>query len=123
MIPGPLRFYCGRPHRRPLLVVLLDHLGWHRELYRIKGETVVRSRWVAARRPGRSVYTCRLPASHWRATIKPEGTKKMQQIPLRNTVKSSRRPIFRAGEAVTVEVPTASWEIGHRYEFTRWEEV
>ena len=120
MIP---RFFCGRMHRRPVLVVLLDWFGWHQELYHMMGERIVRRRWVKAKRPGRSVYTCRKAASHWRATIKPPGTRMVYRVTVKNRVKLSRRPVFRFGKPELVEIPTPSWEIGHHYEFTRWEDI
>lgn len=121
--PGPRRFFCGRLHRRPLLVAFLDYLGYHQELYRVMGSTRIYTRWIVARRPGRSVYTCRKQAGHWKATIKPPGERKMRRVEVTNTVKRGHRPLFNLGEPVETFVPTEAWEIGHRYEFTRWEEL
>ena len=119
----PLRYFCGRLHNPPFRVRLVNYLGWHQELYRFVGETRVRRRWVRSRRPGRSIYTCRLPVTHWRATVKPSGLKWMNQVRVTRLTKRGHRPIFKFGKPTRVQVPTESWELGHRYEFTRWEET
>jgi hypothetical protein len=116
------RYFCGRMHRRPLFVALLDRFGWHRELYRRMGSREISVRWVKAKRPGRSIYTCRKRVDHWRFVLKPQGERRMKRIDVTNTVKRGHRPKFKYGEPVETMVPTESWELGHRYEFTRWEE-
>jgi hypothetical protein len=125
MIGTPIpadRFFCGRIHRRPVLIALLDRWGWHKERFHYVGEHQVRWRWVKARRPGRSVYTCRKPMNHWRLTIMPQGTRWVNQIEVRNIVKRGHRAVFKTRKAVRVQIPTEAWELGHRYEWTRWEE-
>jgi hypothetical protein len=126
MIGAPIssnRFFCGRIHRRPLLIALLDRWGWHKELYRVIGELEVRTRWVKSRKPGHSIYTCRRQANHPVLTLKQEGHRKMNQITITNTVKRGRRPMYTIGDPVPTVVRTGAWELGHKYEFTRWEET
>jgi len=117
------RGYCGRTHRRPWHARLTDLLGYHRELFYYKGEVRLRTRWVASQRPGRSVYTCRLPPGHWVFVLKQPGWRTMTQIAVKNRVKRSQRPVFSFEKPVQVQVPTPSWELGHRYQFTRWEDL
>ena len=131
---GANRFFCGRIHRPPLRVLLLDKLRWHQELYYLKGETVVRRRWVRSRGPGRSIYTCRKPMTHWKVTLKPAGLRwvtaihdtKGAEVPAH--IQNRRSPYWAArAQKITrkqerIQIPTESWELGHRYEFTRWEE-
>jgi len=78
---------------------------------------------------------------HWRVTLKPAGEKMVWQIHDRDFnelewEEANRRNIRNRNtrywrgrirqfnrERERVPVPTESWEIGHRYEFTRWEPV
>jgi hypothetical protein len=134
MIDDGPRHFCGRVHRPPLLTRLMDHLGYHRELYYLKGTTRVRTRWVASARPGRSIYTCRKPKGHWRMVVRPAGERMVKATKIQRGaevpahIKNTRVPYWKAKslketrEEVTVPYPARSWEIGHRYEFTRWEE-
>ena len=137
---GVLRFFCGRIHRPPRRIRLMDFLGWHQELYYRRGEAVTRKRWVTAETPGRSIYTCRKRVDHWRVTVKPQGLRWVTMVHDRNFsaeglaeandrgIKNRKNPYWRkrigkpTREITRVQIPTESWEIGHRYEFTRWEE-
>ncbi len=137
-MPGANRYFCGRVHRRPLLIRLFDWWGWHQELYRVRGEMRVRRRWVVHYIPGRSIYTCRKPMMHWRAVLKPQGTRWVNMVHDRDFsqpgldaakgIKNVETPYWRSKiqkptrETTRVEIPTESWELGHRYEFTRWQE-
>ena len=142
MISGANRFFCGRVHRRPLLIYLLDWLGYHKEYYRVMGETQVRIRWVSVRQPwprrpvrGRSIYTCRKPVNHWRATLKPQGLRWVNSIhdtrgaDVPDNIRNRNTPYWKARALkVTrkqdmIQIPTDSWEIGHKYEYTRWQEL
>jgi len=138
-MPGANRFFCGRLHRRPFHVWLMDHLGMHQELYRVVGELQIRKRWVESRARGRSIYTCRKPMTHWKATIKPQGFKWVTMVHDRDfsapdlqaseNIKNRNTPYWR-GRVIKptrntegVQIPTEAWELGHKYEFTRWEEL
>lgn len=138
-MPGANRYFCGRVHRRPALIRFLDSLGYHKELYRVVGELQVRIRWVRAKKPGRSIYSCRKPMTHWKATIKPPGLRWVDSVHDRNfsppgldaakNVENRRTPYWRARiekptrEVQRIQIPTDAWEIGHKYEFTRWEDT
>jgi len=131
-IPGG-RFFCGRVHRRPFWVVLADHWGWHQENYRIVGEIRVRRRWVRSKGPGKSIYTCRKIFNHWRLTVKPPGLRWVkvihdtQGMDVPKGIKNPNTPYWKPKAAkVTrkeerIQVPTEAWELGHKYEFTRWQ--
>jgi len=137
-LEGANRFFCGRTHPRPLLIRLTDALGWHQELYYLKGERVLRVRWVKHREPGRSVYTCRKPMNHWRFTLKPEGQRWVNfvhdydfskpDLEAAAHIKNKRTPYWRgrilqpSRKFERIQIPTRSWEIGHKYLFTRFEE-
>jgi len=143
-IPGGNRYFCGRRRRAPWWVRLVDALGWHQELYRVAGETVVRTRWVRSDRLGESIYTCRKRMDHWRVTIKPQGTRRVTLVHDRNFneagvkeaeakgIQNVDTPYWRAKRQVGkttretlpgAEIPTEAWELGHKYEFTRWQEL
>ena len=133
------RFFCGLTHRRPLHVWLLDHFGWHQELYRVMGSYEVHRRWVRSSSPGRSVYTCRKRMDHWRVTIKPPGEREVVRIHDRDFsefwletankagVKNRNTPFWRkrirqrTRDRDVVKIPTPAWELGHKFAFTRWE--
>ncbi len=136
---GANRFFCGRVRRRPILIHILDLMGYHQELYRLKGEVRVRRRWVQSGVHGMSVYTCRKPMDHWRVTVKPQGQRWVRMVHDRDfsqpgmdaakQVKNRKTPYWRSRieeptrEETMVQIPTEAWEIGHHYEFTRWQEL
>ncbi len=135
------RFFCGRLHRSPLHVKLLDLLGFHQEIVYVKRRHALLRRWRYTGERGRSIYTCRKRMDHWRLTVKPQGERWVDLVHDRTfsqeaadearerNVKNRRTPYWRARierftrETTRVAIPTGSWELGHRYVFTRWEPV
>ena len=146
MIPGSeeggYRFFCGRVRkRRPFYAWLFDHLGLHQELYRVVGKMGIYRRWVESKAPGRSIYTCRKPRNHWKVTLKPQGLRWVTAVHDRNFtqagvdeanrlgIKNRDTPYWRerigrpTRTTERIQIPTEAWELGHRYEFTRWQEL
>ena len=124
--PGDYRFFCGRWNRGP----------WYPSLSRTDGEGPRRwhpgalwDRWTGRM----AVYTCRKPRTHWRATVKPPGLRWVIQVhdtkgaDVPEQIRVRRTPYWRQRyEKVTrsesrIQVPTDSWEVGHKYYFNRYE--
>ena len=136
------RYFCGRIRpRRPWFIWFFDTIGLHQEVYRITGRMGLYRKWVSSTVRGRSIYTCRKPMNHWRFTLKPQGQRWVTAVHIRDFtqqgldeanrlgIKNRDTPYWRTriGKPTeTVErvpVATEAWELGHRYEFTRWQEL
>jgi len=81
--------------------------------------------------------------THWTATIKPQGLRWVRSGHIRNFdhagfkeaerkgIKNRKTPYWLARIAPgkdtiedlgRIQIPTEAWELGHGYEFTRWED-
>jgi len=92
------RYFCGRSSSGPL---------WARAWNRLRGR--------------KAVYVCRKRNGHFVWTVKPPG-EKLRDFTFVDRAASTSP--YRKDWPVShqlIAVPTPSCELGHRYEFARWE--
>ena len=124
------------------MVWFLDRWGYHQENYRIVGEYRIRKHWIHDKKPGKSIYTCRKWVNHHVYTLKPQGQRWVTMISDKNYIEGGvkeaeergiqnrKTPYWRArigaGKIVrtsdSIQIATESWELGHKYEYTRWDD-